>query len=110
MENEPPTPDVYAQIMEKLNELADAGEGIDADTLKVALEEALAAAKESGEFDGADGAQGPKGDKGDAGPAYTLTSADKSSIASAVKASLAKETWTFELEDGGTVTKAVYVG
>ena len=50
------------------------------------------------------------GSKGSTGAAYTLTAADKSSIAAAVKASLATETWTFELEDGSTVTKAVYVG
>ena len=56
------------------------------------------------------GAQGPKGDKGDTGPAYTLTSADKTAIANSVKASLNTESWTFTLEDGSTVTKAVYVG
>jgi hypothetical protein len=62
---------------------------------------------------GADGAKGDKGDKGDAGPqgpAYTLNDADKNTIAAAVKASLTKESWTFTLEDGSTVTKAVYVG
>lgn len=53
------------------------------------------------------GSNGSKGDKGDA---YTLTDTDKASIATAVKASLAKENWTFTLEDGSTVTKAVYVG
>jgi hypothetical protein len=56
------------------------------------------------------GVQGPKGDKGDTGPAYTLTSADKTAIANSVKASLKTESWTFSLEDGSTVTKAVYVG
>ena len=61
------------------------------------------------------GAKGDKGDKGDTGaagatgPAYTLTDTDKASIAAAVKASLATETWTFTLEDDTTVTKAVYV-
>ena len=66
--------------------------------------------------------KGPKGDKGEQGvpgtqgatgpqgPAYTLTDTDKNSIAAAVKASLTKENWTFTLEDGSTVTKAVYVG
>lgn len=59
---------------------------------------------------GSKGSKGDKGDKGDTGPAYTLTSSDKSSIAAAVKASLTTENWTFTLEDGSTVTKAVYVG
>lgn len=62
---------------------------------------------------GADGAKGEKGDKGDTGatgPAYTLTETDKNTIAAAVKASLTTENWTFTLEDGSTVTKAVYVG
>ena len=56
------------------------------------------------------GEKGDKGDTGATGPAYTLTAADKSSIASAVKASLSTESWTFTLEDGSTVTKAVYMG
>ena len=43
------------------------------------------------------------------GAAYTLTDSDKETIAAAVKASLTKETWTFTLEDGSTVTKEVYV-
>ena len=54
--------------------------------------------------------KGDKVDKGDTGPAYTLNDTDKNAIASAVKASLTKENWTFTLEDGSTVTKAVYVG
>lgn len=37
---------------------------------------------------GADGAKGDKGDKGDTGPAYTLTSSDKSAIATQVKNAL----------------------
>ena len=44
---------------------------ISQEDLQTATNEALAQAKESGEFDGADGAagpQGPKGDKGDTGP------------------------------------------
>lgn len=62
------------------------------------------------------GPQGPQGEKGETGevgpqgPAYTLTDTDKNTIAAAVKASLTTETWTFTLEDGSTVTKAVYVG
>ena len=44
------------------------------------------------------------------GAAYTLTDSDKEAITAAVKASLTKETWTFTLEDGNTVTKEVYVG
>lgn len=62
---------------------------------------------------GIQGEQGPKGDtgaQGPAGPAYTLNDTDKNTIAAAVKASLNTETWTFTLEDGSTVTKAVYVG
>ena len=62
---------------------------------------------------GEQGIQGPKGDTGETGPqgpAYTLNDTDKANIAAAVKASLTKETWTFTLEDGSTVTKAVYVG
>ena len=51
-----------------------------------------------------------KGEKGETGPAYTLTDTDKATIASAVKASLTTESWTFTLEDDSTVTKAVYVG
>lgn len=38
------------------------------------------------------------------------TASDKSEIVAAVKNSLAKENWTFTLEDGSTVTKEVYVG
>lgn len=44
------------------------------------------------------------------GDPYTLTDTDKANIAAAVKSSLVLETWTFTLEDGSTVTKAVYVG
>lgn len=39
-----------------------------------------------------------------------MNDAYKNAIAEAVKASLNTETWTFTLEDGSTVTKAVYVG
>ena len=70
----------------------------------------LQQAKDSGQFDGPAGPQGDKGDAGPQGPAYTLNDIDKNTIAAAVKASLTKESWTFTLEDGSTVTKAVYVG
>lgn len=64
------------------------------------------------------GSTGPRGEKGDSGaPGYTpvkgtdyFTSADKNAIAAEVKAMLTTEIWTFELEDGSAVTKAVYVG
>lgn len=39
-----------------------------------------------------------------------FTAADKTDMVNQVKASLTTETWTFTLEDGSTVTKAVYVG
>lgn len=39
--------------------------------------------------------------------AYTLTEKDKDAIAEKVKNSLNKENWTFTLEGGSTVTKAV---
>ena len=60
--------------------------------------------------------KGPKGDKGDRGErgaqgdSYVLTDTDKANIASQIKASMNTENWTFTLEDGTTVTKAVYVG
>ena len=41
--------------------------------------------------------------------AYTLTEEDMAEIAEKVKNSLGKENWTFTLEDGSTVTKAVIV-
>jgi hypothetical protein len=59
--------------------------------------------------------KGDTGGKGEAG--YTpvkgtdyFTDADKQEIAGTVRGLLTKETWTFTLEDGSTVTKAVYVG
>lgn len=70
------------------------------DGFQEAVNAALAQAKESGEFDG----KTPV-----AGTDY-FTDADKTSIASAVKASLTTESWTFTLEDGSTVTKVVYIG
>lgn len=59
---------------------------------------------------GEKGETGPQGPQGEQGPAYTLTETDKTTIAAAVKSSLSTETWTFTLEDGTTVQKAVYVG
>ena len=59
---------------------------------------------------GPQGERGPEGPQGIQGPAYTLTDTDKKSIAEAVMDSLDTENWTFTLEDGSTVTKAVYVG
>ena len=47
--------------------------------------------------------------KGAKGDSYVLTDADKANIAEQVKNSLATENWTFTLESGETVTKAVYV-
>ncbi len=58
-----PTPDVYAQIMEKLNSIT-GGEAVDTEALKAAIDEALAEAKASGEFDGKDGADGADGKDG----------------------------------------------
>ena len=82
---------------------------------------------------GETGAQGPQGEKGDTGAqgpqgeqgpqgatgadGYTpvkgtdyFTDEDKAELVAAVKASLTTESWTFTLEDGTSVTKAVYVG
>ena len=44
------------------------------------------------------------------GDSYVLTETDKASIAATVKEGLKTESWTFELEDGTTVTKAVLLG
>ena len=43
------------------------------------------------------------------GDPYTLTDADKQTIVNAVLAAQTTETWTFELEDGTTVSKKVVV-
>ena len=76
---------------------------------------------------GATGPQGPQGEKGDAGATgptgaagadgHTpvkgtdyFTEADKTELVAQVKASLTTESWTFTLDDGSAVTKAVYVG
>ena len=77
------------------------GSYLESTELTSAIDTALAQAKASGEFDG---------DKGEQGPVYTLTDIDKNTIAAAVKASMTTENWTFTIEDGSTVTKAVYVG
>lgn len=95
------------------------------------IEAALAAAKASGEFDGKSVSIVSKTESnedggintvefsdgksiniknGKDGKPYTLTDTDKNTIVNAVIASLNKETWTFELEDGTTVNKVVYVG
>lgn len=50
------------------------------------------------------------GNRGGQGAPYTLTDTDMNTIAAAVKASLTTEPWICTLEDGSTVTKAVYVG
>lgn len=53
--------------------------------------------------------KGVPGEKGDPGPAYELTDGDKDSIAKAVKNSLTQQTWSFTLEDGSIVKKAIYL-
>lgn len=63
---------------------------LDATALPEAINEALAQAKETGEFKGE---KGEKGDPGEPGPAYELTEADKQEIADMV-----------EVPEGGTVT------
>ena len=60
-------PDVYAQIMEKLNSITGGGAesgGVSEEALKAAIDEALAEAKASGEFDGKDGVDGVDGKDG----------------------------------------------
>ena len=67
-------------------------------------------------FEIRNGKRGSKGDKGDKGDGASVTSeniktalgytpADPSSILT-----ITKETWTFTLEDGSTVTKQVHIG
>ncbi len=109
-------------------------------TVKSYVENALEAAKESGDFrgdpftyedfteeqlaglkgdkgdTGAQGIPGEKGEKGDTGAKgdkgdpYTLTTEDRQSIADTVFDNLVKEQWVFELSDGTIVTKDVVVG
>ena len=59
---------------------------------------------------GVQGVQGEQGIQGVPGAGYTLTDTDIANVAAEAKASLTTENWTFTLEDGSTVTKAVYVG
>ena len=61
-----PMDDVYAQIMAKLDEVA-VGGGVTPEQVQEAVDAALQAAKDSGEFDGEPGEKGDKGDKGDPG-------------------------------------------
>lgn len=78
-----PASDVYAWAKqpEKPAYTADEVGAIPQGQLDSAVNQALAQAKESGEFDGAPGATGQQGPKGDP---YTLTEADKAEIAAAV--------------------------
>lgn len=85
---------------------------IDETQLQNAVNSALEEAKNNGDFDGETGSVGPQGPAGDNG--YTpikgvdyFTEADKAELVSMLKKSLTVETWTFELEDGSTVEKAV---
>ncbi len=61
--------------------------------------EELRIAKESGELDGKTPVKGTD----------YFTAADQAAMIAALKASLAKETWTFTLADNTTVTKEVFV-
>lgn len=95
-----------AEEYEDTNIAANGTGGVDGDALTAALEEALAQAKASGEFDGPVGPKGEKGEKGDtgaqgpAGPAGKTpekgvdywTADDKSAIVNDVLAAL--PTWT----------------
>ena len=53
-----PTPDVYSQIMEMLKNAGGGGGSVDPEEVKKIVNDALAQAKESGEFDGKDGKDG----------------------------------------------------
>lgn len=58
--------------------------------------------------DGIQIVKGAKGDKGDTGATGATGAAGKDGATAAqVIAALEKETWTFTLEDGSTVTKEV---
>ena len=67
---------------------------------------------------GATGPEGPKGDTGATGSQGPkpvkgtdyFTASDKADMVAQVKASLTTENWTFTLENGSTVTKAVLLG
>ena len=60
-------------------------------------------------FDVLDGAKGEDGYTPVRGTDY-YTDADKAELVQAVKDGLTRETWTFTLEDGSTVSKAVLLG
>ena len=75
----------WAKQPNKPSYTADEVGAISQEQLGDAVDQALAEAKASGEFDGAPGATGPQGPKGDP---YTLTEADKAEIAVAVIESL----------------------
>lgn len=60
-------------------------------------------------FDVLDGAKGEDGYTPVRGTDY-YTEADKAELVQAVKDGLTRETWTFTLEDGSTVSKAVLLG
>ena len=82
---------------------------ISQEDLQNATNEALTQAKESGEFDGAPGPQGPKGDAGEKGDKGDKGDPGTTDF-NALENKPTTENWTFTLEDGSTVTKAVYVG
>ena len=111
------------------------GDYIEETQLPVVVNDALAQAKASGEFDGATGPMGPKGDtgatgpqgpkgdtgdvgpqgpKGDTGatgpqgPAYTLNATDKSTIVNAVKAAMPTLTVTGVDADGVSHSWTMY--
>ena len=78
---------------------------LSATELPTAINQALAQAKSSGEFDGEDGDPGKTPVKG----SDYFTQQDIQDIVQAVKDALPIEKWDFELEDGTVVTKGVYV-
>ena len=68
---------------------------------------------------GATGPQGPKGDKGDTGATgpqgpkgdtYSLTSTDKTDIATLVKGMFTTEEWTLTLKNDTTLTRNMVIG
>ena len=66
-EESDPTVPAWAKEKSKPTYTADEVGAVSKEELPAAVEEALAQAKESGEFDGKDGTKGDKGDKGDRG-------------------------------------------
>lgn len=84
-----------AQIQQNKTDIEQlAQDKLDASALPEAVNEALAEAKESGEFKGEPGQPGPQGEPG---PAYELTEADKTEIAEQAAGMV-------EVPEGGTVT------